>query len=102
MTDIKIRFERNSANNYDFSVVQNGKVLFKKEYSAGVKDESGLSQVAVFSGFTKYLQDLADKEIEKNPNFHWKSFAEFKRFEGAKTQHAFLEHEAEYVDLPDA
>ena len=102
MTDIKISFAKNSTGNFDFKVVQNGKLLFKKEYSATVTDEMGLSQAKVFSGFAHYLQDLADKELEKNPDFHWNSFADFKRFEGAKTQHNFWEHESEYIDLPDA
>jgi len=102
MTDIKISFVKNSASNFDYKVVQNGKVLFKKEYAAKAIDEMGLSQAKVFSGFVHYLQDLVDKKLEKNPDFHWNSFADFKRFEGPNAQHHFWEHESEYIDLPDA
>ena len=102
MTSIKISFVKNSTGNYDYMVVQNGKMLFKKEYTASVTDETGLSQAQVFSGFANFLQDVVNKELEKNPDFHWNSFSDFKRFEGAKLQHRFWECEADYIDLPDA
>lgn len=101
MTSIKINFSKNSTGNYDFTVVQNGKMFFKKEYSAVDRDETGLSQAQVFAGFAHFLQDIVNKELEKNPDFYWKSFVDFKRFEGAKLQHRFWECEADYIDLPD-
>ena len=102
MTDIKISFAKNSTGSFDYKVVQNGKLLFKKEYPATATDETGLSQAKVFSGFAHYLQDLADKELEKDPDFHWNSFADFKQFEGPEAQRNFWEHESKYIELPDA
>ena len=58
MTSIKIIFLKNSTGNYDYMVVQNGKILFKKEYTAAGTDETDLSQAQVFSGFANYLQVL--------------------------------------------
>ncbi|QBJ03461.1 hypothetical protein HWC08_gp180 [Lactobacillus phage 521B] len=95
---ITISFKKNSKGTYDFSVIQNSKILYRKEYTcASQPDETGITQVQVFSGYTKYLQDLVDKEIEKNPDFKWNSFADFKKFAGAKTQHKFWENESKYI-----
>lgn len=95
---ITISFKKNSKGTYDFSVIQNSEILYRKEYTcASQPDETGITQVQVFSGYTKYLQDLVDKEIEKNPDFKWNSFAEFKKFAGAKTQHKFWENESKYI-----
>lgn len=102
MKRIEITFKKNSTGKYDYTVIQNGKVFFKKEYSAKSKDETGLTQAEVFSAFSRYLQDLVDEELAKNPDFHWDSFSDFKAFEGAKTQHMFWEHEADYIDYPKA
>ena len=94
---IKINIVKNTKGKYDFSAVQNGKILYKKEYAASEKDETGLTQAAVFSGYCHYLQDVIDKELEKNPDFHWDSWSDFKKFAGAQRQHQFWEHESEYI-----
>jgi len=95
---INISFKKNSKGTYDFSVIQNSKILYRKEYTcASQPDETGITQAQVFSGYTKYLQDLVDKEIEKNPDFKWNSFADFKKFAGSKTQHKFWENESKYI-----
>lgn len=98
---IKIKFDKNSKGTYDFEVIQEDRLLFKKEYQATVVDEAtGVTQADTFKGYCKYLQELVDAELAKNPNFKWNSFNDFKKFAGAKTQHAFMAVESNYVHHP--
>lgn len=102
MNKINIEFKKNSKGTFDFEVNQNGLILFKKEYQAAEKTESGLSQAQVFSGYSNYLQDLVDKSLAKNPEFKWDTFDDFKKFAGAKTQHMFWAVKDKYIEYPKA
>lgn len=102
MNKINIEFKKNNKGTFDFEVNQNGLILFKKEYQASEKTESGLTQAQVFSGYSNYLQDLVDKALASNPNFKWDTFDDFKKFAGAKTQHMFWAVKNKYIDYPKA
>lgn len=102
VNNIKITFTKNNKGRYDFEVVQNNISLFKKEYQASEKDETGLTQAQVFAGFSNFLQDEVNKELEDNPSFKWNTSSEFKKFAGAKTQHKFWECSEDYIDYPKA
>lgn len=95
---IEINFKKNSKGKYDFSVVQNNKVLYKKEYAATEKDETGHTQAQVFKAYCDFLQDQVNEILKKDPNFHWKSFKDFKAFAGTKNQNLFFENELKYLD----
>jgi len=98
MSKVSINFFKNSTGKYKLSVVQDGKPLLSKEYIVTTVDkETGHTQAQVFMGFCKFLQDMVDKEVEANPDFHWKSYIDFKKFAGSKMQQKFLEHESEYI-----
>jgi len=96
----ELTFNENNKGTYDFKVVQDGRLFFKKEYQASENSETGLTQAQVFSGFTNYLQDLVNEKLSKNPEFKWNSFDEFKKFAGAKTQHMFWAVKDKYIDYP--
>jgi len=102
MNKINIEFKKNSKGTFDFEVNQNGLILFKKEYQAAEKTESGLTQAQVFSGYSNYLQDLVNESLAKNPDFKWDTFDDFKKFAGAKTQHMFWAVKDKYIDYPKA
>jgi len=102
MNKINIEFKKNSKGTFDFEVNQNGLILFKKEYQAAEKTESGLTQAQVFSGYSHYLQDLVNKSLAKNPDFKWDTFDDFKKFAGAKTQHMFWAVKDKFIDYPKA
>jgi len=102
MNKINIEFKKNSKGTFDFEVNQNGLILFKKEYQASEKTESGLTQAQVFSGYSNYLQGLANESLAKNPDFKWDTFDDFKKFAGAKTQHMFWAVSDKYIDYPKA
>ena len=98
MSKISINFFKTSTGVYKLSVVQDGNPLFSKDYTVTAVDkETGHTQAQVFTGFCKFLQEMVDKEIESNPDFHWKSYIDFKKFSGSKMQQKFLEHESEYI-----
>ena len=99
---IELTFNENNKGTYDFKVVQNGRLFFKKEYQASEKSETGLTQSQVFSGYSNYLQDLVNKTIAKNPDFKWDTFDDFKKFAGAKTQHMFWAVKDKYIGYPKA
>lgn len=102
MNKINIEFKKNNKGTFDFEVNQNGLILFKKEYQATEKTESGLTQAQVFSGYSKYLQDLVNESLAKNPDFKWDTFDDFKKFAGAKTQHMFWAVKDKYIEYPKA
>lgn len=102
MNKINIEFKKNSKGTFDFEVNQNGLILFKKEYQAAEKTESGLTQAQVFSGYSKYLQDLVNESLAKNPDFKWDTFDDFKKFAGAKTQRMFWAVKDKYIEYPKA
>jgi len=102
MNKINIEFKKNNKGTFDFEVNQNGLILFKKEYQAAEKTESGLTQAQVFSGYSNYLQDLVNESLDKNPDFKWDTFDDFKKFAGAKTQHMFWAVKDKYIDYPKA
>lgn len=102
MNKINIEFKKNSKGTFDFEVNQNGLILFKKEYQAAEKTESGLTQAQVFSGYSNYLQDLVNESLAKNPDFKWDTFDDFKKFAGAKTQHMFWAVKDKYINYPKA
>ena len=102
MNKINIEFKKNNKGTFDFEVNQNGLILFKKEYQAAEKTESGLTQAQVFSGYSNYLQDLVNESLAKNPDFKWDTFDDFKKVAGAKTQHMFWAVKDKYIDYPKA
>jgi len=102
MNKINIEFKKNNKGTFDFEVNQNGLILFKKEYQAAEKTESGLTQAQVFSGYSNYLQDLVNESLAKNPDFKWDTFDDFKKFAGAKTQHMFWAVKDKYINYPKA
>lgn len=76
MTKIEITYKRNSANKFDFTVVQNNNVIFTKTYSP--KEE--LNQHIMGEVLVDTMQKWADREISRNPEFKWHSFEEFKEW----------------------
>lgn len=78
MTNIEIKYTPNAKGKYDFSVTQNGNLLYEKTYSP-VKSKNqhymGMAQIAE-------MQATADRELEINPNFMWADFEEFKSWAG--------------------
>lgn len=102
MAKIDINFKENNRGTYDFTVVQNGKMFFKKEYTVSEDNEGVVTQAQVFSGFTHYLQDLVNEKLSKDPTFKWNNFDEFKKFAGAKTQNIFWTVRDKYIDYPKA
>lgn len=102
MTEISISFEKNNKGKFDFEVVQNGEILYSKEYAASTRDKTGLTQEQVFSGYVEYLQDLVNEELSNNPDFKWNSIYDFKKFAGAKTFHMFMNVEDKYISRPKA
>mgnify|MGYP000871438722 CR=1 FL=1 len=96
---IVISFVSNPSGKFDFSIVQDSMVFYKKEYMASGRDETtGHTQAQLFKAYCKFLQEKVNKELAKNPNFRWKSFQEFKKFAGAKSQNEFFENELDYFD----
>ncbi len=102
MAKIDINFKENNRGTYDFTVVQNGKMFFKKEYTVSEDNEGVVTQAQVFSGFTRYLQDLVNEKLSKDSNFKWNDFDEFKKFAGAKTQNMFWTVRDKYISYPKA
>ena len=102
MAHINITFKENNKGTYDFKVVQNGLLFFKKEYTVSEDNEGVVTQAQVFSGFTHYLQDLVNEKLSKDPTFKWNSFDEFKKFAGAKTQNMFWTVRDKYISYPKA
>ncbi|CUW06765.1 hypothetical protein [Leuconostoc gasicomitatum] len=78
MTEIKITFKRNSSNKFDFKAVQNENIIFSKVYSPKESDNQHIMGEAL----AKTMQEWADKEIERDPEFKWHSFEEFKEWAG--------------------
>ncbi len=48
MAKIDINFKENNRGTYDFTVVQNGKMFFKKEYTVSEDNEGVVTQAQVF------------------------------------------------------
>ncbi len=102
MAKIKITFKENNRGTYDFKVIQDGLLFFKKEYTVSENDETVVTQAQVFSGFTHYLQDLVNEKLLEDPTFKWNNFDEFKKFAGAKTQNMFWTVRDKYISYPKA
>lgn len=78
MTDIKITYTQNAKGKYDFIASQNGSVIYEKTYSpVRAKNQHLMSKALVDT-----LQQIADEELKRNPNFMWESFEEFKSWAG--------------------
>lgn len=99
---INITFTPTDEGTYDFEVKQNGRGLCGEECSATEKDEStGLTEAEFLAGFSRYLQDLADERLSKNPKFKWHTAKDFQLF-AKKAQPKFWEVEDKYIDYPKA
>lgn len=79
MNKIEITYKRNSKNKFDFTAKQNGKIIFGKTYSPKEdKNQHIMGEVLV-----QTMQEWADKELARNPEFKWNSFDEFKEWAGS-------------------
>lgn len=78
MNKIELTYKRNSTNKFDFKAIQNGNLIYGKTYSPK-EDEN---QVLMGEILVQTAQEWADKEIERNPEFKWHSFEEFKEWIG--------------------
>lgn len=78
MNKIELTYKRNSANKFDFKAIQNGNLIYGKTYSPKEDD----NQVLMGEILVQTAQEWADKEIERNPEFKWHSFEEFKEWIG--------------------
>lgn len=95
---IKVTFNKNSSGKYIFKFVQDGTVLFKKDYYlTGKFDSAWKDQPTVASAYVKFIQSKINEELKINPDFRFKGFQDFKQYIGAKMQHEFFDHEAEYL-----
>lgn len=95
---IKVTFNKESSGKYIFKFVQDNIVMFKKEYSLTRKFDSGWKdQATLYTAYVKFIQSKINEELEKNPNFRFKGFHDFKQYIGAKMQHEFFDHESEYM-----
>ena len=78
MTDIKLTYTANSKGKYDFVASQNGSVIYERTYSPSkAKNQHLMSKALVDT-----LQQVANEELEHNPNFMWDSFESFKAWAG--------------------
>lgn len=98
---IKLTFEENGKGKFVFKIIQNNVLFFQKEYNANKKivgDPFYDNQKDLLKDFVVYLQKLANKKLENDPNFQWKTLESFKRFAGAQTQCAFLAEKEKEVE----
>lgn len=78
MTDIKITYTPNAKGKYDFVAKQNGSIIYEKTYSpVKAKNQHLMSKALVDT-----LQQVANEELQRNPDFMWDSFEEFKSWAG--------------------
>jgi hypothetical protein len=95
---IKLTFVKNQSGKYDLSLNQNGKNLFVQEYDASKKYTSGWkNQATLFTAYVKFVQRKINEELDKNPNFHFNGYKEFKKYAGSRMINDFFDHEAEYM-----
>ena len=95
---IKVTFNKKSNGKYNFKFIQDNVVIFSKDYDATGKFDSGWKdQATLYTAYVKFIQSKINEELEKNPNFRFKGFPDFKRYIGAKMIHEFWEHELEYM-----
>lgn len=78
MTEIKITYIKNPKGKYDFECWQNKELIVSKEYSP-IKSKN---QDKLGIAFVDTLQQVANEELQRNPNFMWNSFEEFKAWAG--------------------
>jgi len=74
VTDIKLTYVPNAKGKYDFKVVQDGTVIYEKTYSP-VKSKN---QHLMAKALVDTLQNVANEELQQNPDFMWGGFEEFK------------------------
>ncbi|MDD9138347.1 hypothetical protein H7198_01800 [Fructobacillus sp. CRL 2054] len=78
MNKIEITYKRNSKNKFDFTAKQNEKIIYGKTYSP--KEDK--NQHIMGTILVQTMQDWADRELSRNPEFKWNSFDEFKEWAG--------------------
>lgn len=78
MTDIKLTYTKNAKGKYDFVAKQNGVIIYEKTYSPIKSKNQHLMGIAL----VETLQQVANEELDHNPNFIWDSFEEFKAWAG--------------------
>lgn len=74
MTNIKFYYIQNAKGKFVFKLVQDGIIMFEKDYSPKIDRGQDLLGIA----FVETLNDNIQKELQKNPDFKWKSFDEAK------------------------
>lgn len=79
MTNITISYTKNTKNKFDFTVNQDGVILYTKAYSPRTAEMQHYMGYAI----AKTAQDAVDEELARNPEFKWHSFDEFKAWLGA-------------------
>lgn len=78
-TKIEITYIKNNKNKFDFTVKQNDVVFYTKVYSPKTAEDQHFMGYAL----AQTAQNDVNKEIERNSNFRWNSFEEFKAWIGS-------------------
>ena len=86
MNKISLNWNKNNKGKYDFSIVQNGIIMFEKAYTPNI--EKG--QDTLFGGFVEFLQREVDEELTENPEFNWTNINEFKSWVTAYRKDKYL------------
>lgn len=102
MSNITISYEPNNKGKYDFVVMQNGIKFYNKTYSPK-HDEM---QEYLGHSLVMAANIALTKEFNRNPNFQWNSFDEFKEWISSRTLrdqalNYYAEHEKEWLTNPD-
>lgn len=101
-SSIKITYNKNTKNKYDWRVEQNGIEFFTKTYSPQINK----LQHYMGHALAKVAQDAINNEIENNPDFKWNTFADYKAWLSSpqlreKAVTYFNEHESEWSQNPN-
>lgn len=99
---IKLTFKENSKGKFVFKIIQNNVLFYQKEYAANKKivgDPFYDNQKDLLNDFVDYLQTIVNKQLEDNPDFHWKTLKEFKCFASLRTVNSFLAKKAKEAEV---
>lgn len=101
MNKIDITYTKNNKGKFDFMVKQNDVILYTKTYSPRTAEMQHYMGYALIHT----ANEEAQKELQRNPDFKWTGFEEFKAWFGSpslrdKAAEYFHEHEEEWRDNP--
>lgn len=101
MTEISINYVKNVKNKFDFVAMQDGKVFYRKTYTPQVEEMQHYMGYAL----SETANREAQVELQRNPNFKWATFEEFKSWVGNpelrdKAVAFYQENEAEWRANP--